>query len=93
VRIEFTPTYTAVKNPKPTKDRAQQAYVFRPEDFRFEFCQKKGLIRPRETQGKPIYDDGGFSGAEVWLECQRRNVRTYFHRGLDARQPSRRSRL
>lgn len=38
VRIEFTPTYTAVQGTMPTKDSAtQHAYVFRSENFWREF--------------------------------------------------------
>ena len=78
VRIEFTPTYSAVQEVKPNKDSTtQQAYVFRSEDFwrdfLFELQEEKGPIKPRDTKGAPIYDDG-FTGAEVWLEYDAKDV-------------------
>jgi hypothetical protein len=80
VRIEFTPTYTAVQGVKPNKDSTtQQAYVFRPEDFSraflFELHQERGPIKPRDSKGAPIYDDG-FTGAEVWLEYDANEVKS-----------------
>lgn len=80
VRIEFTPTYTAVQGVKPNKDSTtQQGYVFRPEDFwrdfLFEMHQEKGPIKPRDSKGAPIYDEG-FTGAEVWLEYDAKEVKS-----------------
>jgi hypothetical protein len=79
VRIEFTPTYTALQDVKPNKDSAtKQAYVFRQQDFwrdfQFELHQGNGFINARGTQGAPIYDEGGFSGAEVQLEYDANEV-------------------
>jgi len=59
VRIEFTPTYTAMQGVKPNKDSTtQQASVFRPEDFwrdfLFELHQEKGPIKPPDTKGALI---------------------------------------
>jgi hypothetical protein len=79
-QIEFTPTYTAVQGVKPNKDSTiQQAYVLRPEDFwrdfLFELHQEKVPIKPRDTKGAPIYDDG-FTGPEVWLEYDAKMVKS-----------------
>lgn len=73
VRIEFTATYSAVQNVKSDKSRSGgDAFTLRPEDFwhdfKFELFQDERLIAPRSLHGTPVYDKGGFRGAEVWLE-------------------------
>jgi hypothetical protein len=81
VRIEFTATYTAVKDQEPAKDNSRtEGFVFRSpdfwRDFLFELYQEKGPIKPRDTKGVPIYDDNGFSGAEVSLEYDAKEVKS-----------------
>lgn len=41
-----------------------------------ELCQDKGPIKPRDIKGAPVYDDGGFLGAEVWLGYDVKEVRS-----------------
>jgi hypothetical protein len=58
---------------RPDKDAAGKEGLVRRSDnfwreFQYELRQKKNVIKPRSMDGKPIYSDRGFSGAEVWLE-------------------------
>jgi len=81
VRIEFTATYTALKDQKPANNNSRtQGFVFRPPDFWRDFCfelhQGNGSIKSRDIRGTPIYDDGGFSGAEVRLEYDAKEVKS-----------------
>jgi hypothetical protein len=79
VVIEFTPTFNAMVGVKPDKDAAgKEALVRRPDDFwrefRYELRQNKNVIKARSTDGKPIYSDSGFSGAEVQLEYEAKSI-------------------
>jgi len=78
VRIEFTPTYSAVQMKHDDDGSGQDVFVPRPEtfwkDFRFELIQENTVILPRSDHAAPIYDDGGFRGAEVWQEYDAKNV-------------------
>lgn len=81
VRIEFTATYSAVKEQKSAKDSSgNEGFVFRAQDFwrdfRFALRQEKDPIKPRDIQGTPIYDDSGFRGAEIQLEYDAREIRS-----------------
>jgi hypothetical protein len=79
VRIEFTATYSALLETKPNKSGSGgAAFALRPHDFwrdfGFKLCQNSTLIDARNTHGEAIYDEGGFRGAEVWLEYDRKPV-------------------
>jgi hypothetical protein len=38
--------------------------------------QNKTPIEPRDIHGSPLFDDGGFIGAEVWHEYDAKAVRS-----------------
>jgi hypothetical protein len=81
VHIEFTATYTALKDQKSEKDNSRtKGFAFRPSDFwrdfRFELRQRDELINSLDIQGIPLYDDGRFEGAEVRLEYDAKEVKS-----------------
>jgi hypothetical protein len=81
VQIDFTPTYTAILKSNSTDERTKtNGYVFRSEDFWCDFqvslLQADKQVKPLRGKGIPIYDDGGFSGAEIWLEFNTKDVKS-----------------
>jgi hypothetical protein len=75
VRIEFTPTYTAVASQQKSK-RSTEGDRFTPraldfwKDNDFDYVLREGekTIEPNSVDGQPIYsEDGAFVGAYVWL--------------------------
>lgn len=59
VHLEFTATYTALKDQKSTKDNSRtKGFAFRPpdfwRDFRFELRQRDELINLLDIQGTPL---------------------------------------
>lgn len=79
VVIEFTPTFNAMEGVRPDKDAADKEGLVRRSDgfwreFQYELRQNKNVIKPKSTNGKPIYSDSGFSGAEVQLEYYAKSI-------------------
>ncbi|HKV25426.1 MAG TPA: hypothetical protein VJN93_12605 [Candidatus Acidoferrum sp.] len=73
VEIRFTATYSALRDAKPNKSGSGgDGFTFQPEDFwhdfKFTLSQNSLSIVPRTLRGVPIYDKGGFRGADVYLE-------------------------
>ena len=75
VRIEFTPTYTAVASQQKSKSSTEgDRFLPRALDFwkenDFDYVLRQGdkTIEPNSVDGQPIYsEDGVFVGAYVWL--------------------------
>jgi hypothetical protein len=64
---------------RPDKDAAgKEGLVRRSDDFwrefQYQLRQNKNAIKPKSTNGKPIYSDSGFSGAEVQLEYDAKSI-------------------
>jgi len=79
VIIEFTSTFNAIEGARPDKDATGTERLVRRSDdfwreFQYELRQNKNVIKPRKVEGKPIYSDSGFSGAEVQLEYDAKSI-------------------